>query len=260
MNRLSTLKSLLGGVLLLSASTAGADSASATIPVFTSKIAAARTASSPGGTTVTRAEMAGALNSSFIRDMSVDSQERAHLGAQLGDANFLKGLTAQAKKYATDFYELNDAASTEAPLSLNTVAGATSDLFGATGALSRSARVMEGYIPNGQGVANQVTLSNQYTLFFGSGYDSPLYFEPINPRELTERLKGQIMYGTPSLDEVDGAAAYVNEISRNSARLYVADWRTAGRGGPGDGGGYVVAAVSSDRRFVRMLEVLVWSE
>ncbi|ATB30113.1 hypothetical protein [Melittangium boletus] len=257
MNRIAALKPLLGSLMFLAAP-ALADSA-ASIASFTSKMTAARAATSPGGTAVVRSEIAGALNGSFFLDGHVDAQERAYLATQLGDALFLQGLTGQAKKYLTDFHELNDAADREAPLTLGPVAGTTAELFGASGALSRSARVKEGYIPNGQGVANQVTLSNQYTQYFGGGYDYPLSFEPINPRELIAKLQASTYFGTPSQDEVDGALAYVTEISRNSNRLYIAYWHTEGRGGPGEAAGFVVAAVSTDRRFVRMLEVLSWS-
>jgi hypothetical protein len=261
MKSTSSLKSLLGGVVMLAAPAAWADSATS-IPLFDSKMAAARATTSPSGTTVTRKEVADALDA-FLGDddARVDTAERAYLSTQVGDAAFLTGLTGQAKKYLTDFHELNDAADSGAPLGMNAVTGTPAELFGASGALASSARIKEGYIPNGQGVANQVTLTETYTAAFGSySYDAQTFFEPITPRELITRLQAHAYSGTPGEDEVDGAVAYISQISRSSNRLYIAGWHSWGRGGPGESAGFVVAAVSTDRRFVRMVEVLSWAE
>lgn len=251
----TSLKYLLGGLALLSAPAAFADS-SASIALFEARVAAARDTSSPRGATVTRQEMEGALDAFG----EVDATERAYLATKVSDATFLTGLTGAAQKELNDFFELNDAASYGAPLGMNAVAGTPAELFGASGALANSARIKEGYIPNGQGVANQVTLQETYGYAFGSGYDNPYFFEPITPRELIAKLQARTESGTPTEDEVDGAVAYITQISRNSNRLYYSGWRSMGRGGPGESGGFVVAAVSSDRRFVRMVEVLTWAE
>lgn len=254
----SSLKSLLGGLMLLAAPSALADSA-ANIALFDSKIATARTSTSPSGATVTRAEMVGALDA-FDRDLWVDTTERAHLSTKVGNATFLTGVAEDAKKYLNDFYELNDAETYSAPLGMNAVSGTPAQLYGASGALASASRIKEGYIPYGQGVANQVTLTETYGWTFGSSYDYPYFFEPITQAELIARLQARTAYGTPSAAEVNGAVAYITQISQNSQRLYVSSWRSMGRGGPGESAGFVVAAVSTDRRFVRMVEVLTWAE
>jgi hypothetical protein len=49
--------------------------------------------------------------------------------------------------------------------------------------------------------------------------------------------------------------------NKAASRLYLASWISGGRGGePGNIGGGVIAAVSSDRRAVRFLEVRGWTE
>jgi hypothetical protein len=250
----SSLKSLLGGLVLLAAPAALAQDSTTSIPAFEAKMSAARATTSPSGATVTRQELVDAL-AAFG---GVDTSERAYLATKVGDSTFLTGLTAAAKKQLTDFHELNDAAEFGAPLGMSAVAGTPAELFGASGALSH-ARIKEGYIPNGAGVANQVTLTDTYGAAFGSSYDNGYFFEPITPRELIAMLQSNTE-GTPTADEVDGAVAYITQISRNSNRLYVSGWRTMGRGGPGEAAGFVVAAVSTDRRFVRMVEFLSWAE
>lgn len=255
----TTVRSLLGGLALLVAPATLAGS-STTAPLFEARIAAARQATSPGGTTVIRQEMAAALEVFFSDDWTVDTTEYNYLVSKRSDAAFLSGITGSAQKYLTDFSELNDGAQFAAPLGLNAVSSTPAVLYGASGPLASSSRIREGFIPNGQGVANQVTLADTYTATFGSAYDSPVTFQPINLRDLTQLLQSSAYNGTPSVDEVDGAVAYITQISRNSNRLYYASWRTFGRGGPGEGGGYVIAAVSTDRRFVRMVEVITWSE
>jgi hypothetical protein len=255
----TTVRSLLGGLALLVAPATLAGS-STTAPLFEARIAAARQATSPGGTTVTRQEMTNALDVFFSDDWTVDTTEYNYLVSKRSDAAFLNGVTGSAQKHLTDFSELNDGAQYAAPLGLNAVSATPAVLYGASGALASSSRIREGYIPNGQGVANQVTLSDSYLAAFGGPYDYPGTFQPINLRDLTQILQGRNYGGTPSVDEVDGAVAYITQISRNSNRLYSASWRTYGRGGPGEAGGYVIAAVSTDRRFVRMVEVITWAE
>lgn len=253
-----TFTSLLGSLVLLATPAALADSA-ANIALFDSRMATARTSTSPSGTTVTHAEMVGALDA-FDQDSWVDATERAHLSTKVGNTTFLTGLTDGAKKYLFDFHELNDAAVYGAPLGMNAVSGTPAQLYGASGALASASRIKEGYIPYNQGVANQVTLTETYGWAFGSSYDYGYFFEPITQAELVTRLQARTAYGTPSTAEVNGAVAYINQISGNSQRLYVSSWRSMGRGGPGESAGFVVAAVSTDRRFVRMVEVLTWAE
>jgi len=254
----SSLKSLLGGLVLLAAPAALADSA-ANIALFDSRMASARTSTSPSGATVTRPEMVNALDA-FAWDSWVDATERAHLSTKVGNSTFLTGLAADAKLYLNLFHELNDAATYAAPLGMNAVSGTPAQLYGASGALASASRIKEGYIPYNQGVANQVTLTDTYGWTFGSAYDYGYFFEPITQAELITKLSARTAYGTPSTAEVNGAVTYINQISGNSQRLYVSSWRSMGRGGPGESAGFVVAAVSTDRRFVRMVEVLTWAE
>lgn len=255
----TTVRSLLGGLALLVAPATLAGS-STTGPQFEAKIAAARQATSPGGTAVIRQEMTDALDVFFSDDWTVDTTEYSYLASKRSNATFLNGITGSAQKHLTDFNELNDGAEYAAPLGLNAVSSTPAVLYGASGPLASSSRIREGYIPSGQGVANQVTLAGTYTAVFGSSYDDPVLFQPINLRDLTQILQRRAYSGTPSVDEVDGAVAYITQISRNSNRLYYASWHSWGRGGPGESGGYVIAAVSTDRRFVRMVEVITWAE
>jgi hypothetical protein len=253
------LKALLGGAVLLAAPAALAGSATS-IPTFDAKIAAARVATSPGGTTIIRSEMSDALAQfTYYDDGTVDAAERAYLGTKVGDTTFLTGITGTARKLLTDHYELYDAATTPAPLYLNPIATSPSELYGASGPLASASETAEGYIPNGQGVANQVTLINgAYNTFYLEQVGN---FEPTTLRELVSTLSQRQENGTPTPDEVDGAVAFITQISRNSNRLYVGSWFCSQcGGGPGDMGGYIVAAVSTDRRFVRMVKVRSWVE
>ncbi|HEY0096883.1 MAG TPA: hypothetical protein VGB96_21325, partial [Archangium sp.] len=152
----SSLKSLLGGLVLLAAPAALADSA-ANIALFDSRIATARTSTSPSGTTVTRAEMVGALDA-LDRDSWVDAAENAHLAAKVRSSTFLTGLAADAKLYLNLFHELNDAAEYGNPLGMGAVSGTPAQLYGASGPLASSSRIQEGEIAEGDGVANQATL------------------------------------------------------------------------------------------------------
>lgn len=227
-----------------------------TVPQFDAAVATARTAASPGGTAVTRDELRGAIDFFLSDDANVDAVERAHLSSVLANPSWRVGVNATALKYATDFAELNDGGPV-APLNVYGVAQTPLELYGAPGALTNVSWVQEGFIPNGQGVTNQETLQNTYAAAFQA---NPSTFKPINNRELLEKLAQNVDFGTPSKDEIDGAMAVIVQISRNSNRLYLASWHTPGRFHPGDLGGYVVAAVSTDRRFVRFVEIRTWSE
>ncbi|MFP2928418.1 hypothetical protein ACLESO_25130 [Pyxidicoccus sp. 3LG] len=256
----SSLKSLLGGVFLLAAPAAFAGSTT-TIPAFDAKIAAARGASSPDGTTINRAEMKAAVDTFIQDDSVVDAAERAYLGTKVSDATFLTGVAATAKKYLTDFHELNDAATTAAPLYLSWLQSTPAELYGVDGPLAQGSTIVEGYVPYGQGVANQLTLVTAVNGTQELGYGDAGNFFPITQPELIETLSGTAGYDweTPSAEEVAGAAAFITQISRNSNRLYAANWACF-RGCQGDVGGYIIAAVSTDRRFVRVVKVVTWVE
>lgn len=257
----SLLKSFLGGVVLLAAPQALADSTT-TIPAFNAAIATARTSNSPGGTTVRRAEMMNAVNLFLYDDGKVDAAERTFLGDRINDLVFNIGVTATAQKYMIDVHELNDGATTHAPLWLDPMTQTPEALFGATGPLTTSTVIMEGDIPNGQGgVANQKTLTYKAAAAFGLQGSGA--FTPITVQELLAKLSAQVINGTPNADEVDGALGLITQVSRNSNRLYTASWSCqtyCGGSGPGDAGGYFIAAVSTDRRFVRMVRVTTWSD
>ncbi|MFP2928420.1 hypothetical protein ACLESO_25140 [Pyxidicoccus sp. 3LG] len=254
------LRTLLASVTLLVCPAAVAGT-STSVPAFEARIATARTATSPGGTTVIRAEMISALQVFRGDDGAVDTAEHQYLGTRLGSSAFLTGVTGTAKKYLQDFYELEDGASVPAPLGSTAVATPAAQLYGASGPLASTSVIREGFIPNGQGVANQVTLTNTYYTYFGDAWDDQLWFEPITLRELTLQLEQNVEGGLPTSDEVDGALAYITDISRNSSRLYVAHWHSWGApGGPGESAGFIVAAVSTDRRFVRMVNFTRWAE
>ncbi|RKH63520.1 hypothetical protein [Corallococcus aberystwythensis] len=249
-----SMTSLLSGLVLFAAPAFATSTTS--IPAFEASITTAQGPNSPGGATLVRSEIRAALEA-FIYDtgpMGVDSTERGHLTTRLNDTSFQQSLTGTAAKYFADFYELNDATFTSHPLYQGSVAQTPASLFGATGPLASNADIREGYIPNGQGIANQTTLATAFTTFF----EPPVGpFQPITVKELIERLGTTSIKGsTPSVDEVEGAVAYITQISRNSNRLYVADW-TCRRCSfsPWNTRGYVIAAVSTDRRFVRMVSV-----
>ncbi|NVJ20111.1 MULTISPECIES: hypothetical protein [Myxococcus] len=256
----SFLKSFLGGVVLLTAPQAFADSTT-TIPAFNAAIATARTSNSPGGTTVRRAEMKTAVDVFLYDDGQVDAAERAFLGARINDLVFNIGVTATAQKYMIDVHELNDGATTHAPLWLDPMTQTPEVLFGATGALAASSSIMEGNIPSGQGVANQRTLNYKAAAAFG--LQGAGKFTPITVQELLAKLSAHVISGTPNADEVDGALGLITQVSRNSNRLYTASWSCqtyCGGSGPSDQGGYFIAAVSTDRQFVRMVRVTTWSD
>ncbi|QSQ19630.1 hypothetical protein JY651_30500 [Pyxidicoccus parkwayensis] len=260
----SSLKSLLSGAILLTAPVALANSTT-TIPAFDAKIAAARGATSPGGTTVIRSEMSGALHTFIDSDDGVvDAAERAYLGTKVNDATFLTGVDASAKDFLNAFYEFNDAATTPSTLFLSWLWASPEDLYGAGGPLADASTILEGDISDDepQGVVNQRTLLEALKTTREFGYGAPnSSFYPINPSELIATLSQSagFNYETPSPEEVNGAAAFLTEISGDSNRLYQASWACF-RGCQGDVGGYVIAAVNSDRRFVRVVKVITWVE
>jgi hypothetical protein len=231
-------------------------SGATTVPQFDAAIATARLATSPGGVAVTRAEIQGATGFFLYDDSVVDATEAAALAARLADPAWFAALTGAASSYAQFFQELNQPGPVPS-VAFSQLTSTTAQLFGATGALSNAAAVQEGFIPNGTGVANQGTLQQAYLDAFNA---SPGTFLPANPREVIATLAGSTVSGLPSQDEVDGAFAHALRIARNSNRFYIASWKSPGRGAPGDLGGYVIAAVSTDRRFVRFIEVTVWVE
>jgi hypothetical protein len=253
-----SLKSLLGTLAFIAAPVALAG-LSVSQPLFESKVRTARATTSPQGVVVTRAEISGAL-SSFLAydDGTVDTSERSYLSTRVNDPVFLTDFATDARTYFSSFYELNDAATSPAPLSVYPVDETPAQAFGVSGVLSGSAAIQEGVIPSQPyqpGVANQVTL--QWTYY--SSFDSTGVgvFDPINEAEL--RLALALPGATQA--EINGAVAYLNQIAGNSKRLYKASWKNDyGRQYPGGLGGFVVAAVSTDRRFVRYVEFITWSE
>ena len=248
---------LLALVLAGALATPAAASSTTTIPQFDADIAAARSTSGPGGTQILRSEIRTAVIRLLTDDGVVDAAERAYLAGRLADPAWGAGVTSGARKYAVDFAELNDGGPV-APLSVSDPQIQIADQIGATGALTSSAWVQEGFIPNGAGVTNQITLQTAYRDAFNADASS---FDPINVRELIDALSRNTLRGTPSADEIDGAVALISQISRNSNRLYLASWISGHRGGgPGDTGGLVVAAISTDRRFVRLFEIHSWAE
>ncbi|NMO20941.1 hypothetical protein HPC49_07190 [Pyxidicoccus fallax] len=251
------LRSLLASATLLAGPAALADSTN-TISDFDERIGVARQASSPSGATVTRAEMKAAVDLFLKDDQQVDAAERAHMGAKLASSTFLTGVTGAARKYLIDTHELNDTATTAAPLGNFPVSQPPAELYGAEGDLALYSEIREGYIPNGQGVANQLTLVETFNNNSGLYVKRVNYFTPISTQELIERLSTQYITTQPTVDEVEGALAYIHQIYRNSSRLYIASYTYSYYSGWTEG--FVVAAVSSDRRFVRFVDVLTYGE
>lgn len=254
-----SLKSLLGAVALLSAPAALAGLGNSQ-PLFESRMDAARAASSSEGTHVTRTESRTAL-SSFIAydDGQVDASEYAYLAPLVSDESFLTGFTDGARQYFASFHELNDAATQPASMNLYPVSETPAEAFGVSGVLSNHASILEGYIPYGTGVANQVSLQWGYYSYFD--ITSVGAFDPLSEDELRSALAQRMEGQYASQAEIDGAVAYLNEIAGNSQRLYKASWKNDyGRRYPGGLGGFVIAAVSTDRRFVRFVEFVTWSE
>jgi hypothetical protein len=256
--RRPTLTSVVTTLTLLAAPGALAG-LSQSQPLFESALAAARSASSAQGATVNREEARGALGRFLSDDGAVDAQERAYLTTQSGNAAFFTGFTAEASQYFTSFQELNDAATTPAPLGCYSADQTPEEAFGTDGTLAASADIQQGFIPYGQGVANQLTLRTTYFNHFRvTGVGS---FDPVTEAELRIQLSTRYDGLPVTQAEVEGAVAYLKQIGGNSKRFYVATWiNTHGRTAPGDLGGIVVAAVSTDRRYVRFVEVRTWYE
>ncbi|HEX5751398.1 MAG TPA: hypothetical protein VFZ09_34565 [Archangium sp.] len=249
-----SLKTMLG-VLAVVAAPAALAGLSMTQPMFESRMSTARSATSPEGAVVNRSEIRGALGSFLYDDSLVDSGERAYLAPKVNDATFLTGFTTDARSYFSSFYELNDAATSSAPLSVYPVDETPAQAFGVSGVLSNSAAIQEGFIPSNQGVANQYTL--QWTYYSSFDITNVGTFDPKSEAE----LRSELALPGATQAEIDGAVAYINQIAGNSKRIYIASWKNEyGRGAPGDLGGFVVAAVSTDRRFVRYVEFQTWSE
>jgi hypothetical protein len=204
---------LLALALAGALATPAAASGTTTIPQFDANIAAARLTSSPGGTQILRSEMRAAVIRLITDDSILDAAERAHLASRLADAAWGAGVTSAARKYAVDFAELNDGGPV-APLSVSDPQIPIADQIGATGALTSTAWVQEGFIPNGAGVTNQITLKTVYRDAFDA---NPSNFDPINVRELIEALSRTTLSGAPSADEIDGTVALISQIASRVA-------------------------------------------
>lgn len=220
----------------------------------------ARQVSSGGGDAVTRAELRGAIGFFQHDDGVIDSAERACLSNFLADTAAQDSLSGAARKYAVEFLELN-ADLPPALLAVSDVQTSLVELFGAAGALTSSVWLQDARV-TGNGVIAQATLRAVYGSAFNASAST---FDPINLRELINELSGRVELGTPTQDEVDGVVAFLTQgngqSNKAASRLYLASWIGSGRGGePGDIGGVVIAAVSSDRRSVRFLEVHSWTE
>jgi hypothetical protein len=249
-----SLKSLVGALAVIAAPVALAGLGMSQ-PMFESSMRTARSATSAEGAVVNRTEIRGALGSFLHDDGVVDSGERAYLAPKVNDATFLTGFTTDARSYFSSFHELNDAASTSAPLSVYPVSQTPAQAFGVSGVLSNSAAIQEGFIPYNQGVANQYTL--QWAYYSSFDITNVGTFDPKTEAE----LRSELALPGVTQAEINGAVAYINQIAGNSKRIYIASWKNEyGRGAPGDLGGFVVAAVSTDRRFVRYIEFQTWSE
>lgn len=247
-----SLKSILG-VLAVAAAPVALAGLSTSKPLFESRMSTARTASSPEGATVNRPEIRGALGSFLHDDGIVDATERTYLAPKVTDTAFLTGFTTDARTYFSSFHELNDAATTANELNYTAQGVDPAQAFGVSGVLSRSAAIGEGYVQ--QGVANQATL--QWGYYTGFDVTNVGTFDPTSEAE----LRGALALPGATLAEINGAVAYINQIAGSSKRIYKASWRNDyGRQYPGGLGGFVIAAVSTDRRFVRYVEFLTWSE
>jgi hypothetical protein len=111
---------------------------------------------------------------------------------------------------------------------------------------------------HGRGAANNDTMLYAYSDVLAQGYEDQFWFSPITSQQLVQVLSGSANQQTPSQAEVNGAAAYLTEISGEGERLYVGYWHSYLWGG--ESAGYVIAAVGDDRQFVRMVRVMSWSD
>jgi hypothetical protein len=217
----------------------------------------ARQISSGGGDAVTRAELRSAIGFFQHDDGVIDASERTCLANFLADPQAQDALSGAARKYAVEFLELN-ADLPPAAFAVSDVQTPLVELFGAAGALTSSVWLQEARVTSAGAVISQATLRAAYGRAFNASAGT---FDPINLRELINELSGRLELGTPSQDEVDGVLAFLAQGNKAASRLYLAPWiATARSGDAGDIGGVVVAAVSSDRRAVRFLEVHAWTE
>lgn len=253
---------LVGGMIAMMTAGAGANAGRAlpSVEAFERATDSALQIGSGGGDAVTRAELRNAIGFFQHDDGVIDSEERTCLANFLADPAVQDSLSGAARKYAMEFLELNADLPT-AQLAVTDVQASLVELFGAAGALTSSVWLQEGRVTNAAAVISQATLRVSYGRAFGGSAST---FDPINVRELVNELSGRLELGTPSQDEVDGVVAFLTagtQGSKAASRLYLASWIAAGRGGEaGDVGGVVIAAVSSDRRSVRFLEVHSWTE
>lgn len=217
---------------------------------------AARQISSGGGDAITRAELRGAIGFFQHDDGVIDSAERTCLANFLADSAVQDALAGSARKYAVEFLELN-ADLPQASMGVSDVRASLVELFGAAGALTSSIWMQDAKVQGG-GVISQASLRSSYSHAYNASAST---FDPINLRELINELSGRLELGMPSQDEVDGVVAYLTQGPKAASRLYLASWIGSSRSGePGDIGGVVIAAVSSDRRSVRFFEVHGWTE
>ncbi|MFP2958537.1 hypothetical protein ACLEPN_11990 [Myxococcus sp. 1LA] len=254
-----SLRTAFCGLSLLAAPAALAWGSTHSIPLFESRVDAARATGSTGGTTVVRSEIKTALESFLSADDGqTDAAEHAHLASRIATPAFIAGIDASARDYLFRYHELNDAASTPFTTDVSTPAQTPAQILGATGPLERNAWIQAGGIMEREGVVNQTTLQWTYYSAFGP---SPRTFAVVTFDELIARLSSPVFGQVPSSAEVNGALNYLSAHAGEGARYYVSTWVDPyGRTGPGDIGGYVVASVNEDRDSVRFIEVMTWSQ
>ena len=248
------LKSLLAVASLLTVPAAVAR-IHPSVPAFQAQLSTARAPVSVEGVSISRTEMKEALDAFWRDDGMVDADEHAVVDGMLVDPAFLGSASGPAREYLRAFGELNDSGEA-APLLLQRVTRSGAELFGASGPLAQTAGVAEGLVPQGQGAINHDTLLAAYhqTLADPNAPEEPFWFEPITQRQLVDLLQGTAsQQQQPTPDEVDGAVAYLNQVSLGSTHLYAGHWRARPHGE--ELTGYVIAAVSPDRRLLRMVRV-----
>lgn len=225
------------------------------MPALQAQLSTARAPVSVEGVAISRTEMKEALDAFWRDDGMVDADEHAVVDGMLADAELLHSASGPAREYLRAFEELNDSGET-APLLLQRVPQPGAELFGSSGPLAQTARVAEGLVPEGLGVLNHDTLRAAYsqTLADPDASEEPLRFEPITQRQLVELLQGNApQQPPPTSDEVDGAVAYLNQVSLGGSHLYAGYLHARLHGEELQG--YVIAAVSPDQRMVRMVRV-----
>ncbi|NTX04613.1 MULTISPECIES: hypothetical protein [Myxococcus] len=255
----SSLRAALCVLSALASPVAFAWGSTYSIPLFESRMTAARASGSTGGTTVIRSEMKTALESFLSSDDGqTDAAEYTYLAGKVASPTFLTGIDTSARDYLFRYHELNDGAATTSPLDVASPAQTPAQIFGASGRLASNAWIQEGGMLGDEGVANQTTLMWTYYGYFGP---QPSTFAPVTYAELSAKLGSTIFGQAPSAAEVNGALAWLSAHAGTGARYYVASWHDSyGRTGPGDIGGYVVASVNNTRDSVRYIEVMTWSD